>query len=114
MGLFFGILIKRSAFAVGALLLYFFIEFFSFIFVVNYLDSRADADAIYQFLPFKALWNLIDEPISRLGAVKAIANQVGEKFNFDYAVLWYEIVIVLAWTAIFIYGSYFLLKIRDL
>ncbi|WP_375238815.1 ABC transporter permease [Aurantibacter sp.] len=114
MGLFFGMLIKRSAFAVGGIILYFFVEFFSFIFVVNYLDSRAKADAIYQFLPFKALWNLIDEPVTRLGAVKAVANQVGEKFNFDYAVHWYEIVIVLVWTAIFVYGSYLLLKRRDL
>jgi len=113
-GLFFGVLIKRSAFAVGGIIFYFFIEFFSFIFFVNYFNSRALVDQYYQFLPFKALWNLIDEPFSRLGAVKTVANQVGEKFEFDYAVHWYEIVIVLVWAALFIYGSYVLIKKRDL
>jgi len=108
------VLIKRSAFAVGGIIFYFFIEFFSFIFFVNYFNSRALVDQYYQFLPFKALWNLIDEPFSRLGAVKTVANQVGEKFEFDYAVHWYEIVIVLVWAALFIYGSYVLIKKRDL
>ena len=58
--------------------------------------------------------NLIDEPFSRLSAVKAVANQVGENFNFDYAVHWYEIVIVIVWSFLFIYGSYKLLLKRDL
>ena len=60
------------------------------------------------------MWNLIKEPFSRLGAVQAVANQVGEKIELNYAVQWYEILIVLAWTAIFIYLSYALLKKRDL
>jgi len=33
---------------------------------------------------------------------------------YDYAVHWYEIVIVLAWTALFVFLSYRLLKKRDL
>jgi hypothetical protein len=60
------------------------------------------------------MWNLIDEPFSRLNAVKTIASQIGEELSSDYGVHWYEIAIVLGWTAIFIYGSYYLLKIRDL
>jgi len=58
--------------------------------------------------------NLIDEPISRLSAVKAVANQVGENLNYDYAVHWYEIAIVTIWSFLFIYGSYKLLLKRDL
>jgi hypothetical protein len=58
--------------------------------------------------------NLIVEPGSRLGAAKELAKQVGEDFNFDYSVHWYQIVIVLAWTSLFIYGSYKLLQKRDL
>ena len=34
--------------------------------------------------------------------------------SYNYAVQWYEIAIVLGWTAIFVYLSYILLKRRDL
>jgi hypothetical protein len=60
------------------------------------------------------MWNLIDEPFTRLNAVKTMANQIGEEITKDYGVQWYELLIVLGWTALFIYGSYYLLKIRDL
>ncbi len=77
-------------------------------------DDKTTADYIAQFFPLKAMGNLIDEPFSRLNAVKSVANQLGEKFQFDYAVHWYEIAIALTWTAIFIYLSYYLVKKRDL
>jgi ABC-type transport system involved in multi-copper enzyme maturation permease subunit len=66
--LFIGILIKRSAFALG------------FLFV----------------------WNIIE------GIIIGILNLK------DYDVHWYSILIVLAWTAIFISSSFYLLKRRDL
>ena len=59
------------------------------------------------------MFNLIKEPFSRLGAVQSVANQMGEILALNYHVHWYE-VIVLFWTAIFIYGSYKILKRRDL
>ena len=71
-------------------------------------------DTILSFFPFRAMSNLINEPISRLSAVKAVANQVGESLSYDYAVHWYEIVIVIVLTFLFIYGSYKLLLKRDL
>jgi ABC-2 type transport system permease protein len=115
LGLFLGILIKRSAFAVGGMIILFMIEFFSYIAVsVSHGGNKDLADSIFQFTPFKSMWNLIDEPGSRLSAVKAVAKQVGEDLTYDYAVHWYEIAIVLAWTAIFIFLSYRLLKKRDL
>ena len=115
MGLFLGVLIKRSAFAVGAMLMWLIVENIGYgIFKWNFFPDSDTADKIFQFAPLKAMGNLIDEPFSRLNAVKTVAKQVGENINYDYAVHWYEIVIVLTWTAIFIYGSYYLLKIRDL
>ncbi len=114
LGLFFGILIKRSAFAIGAIAVLFLIEIISYGILSGYYRGTNTIDNIYQFLPFKSLWNLIDQPFSRLGAVKEVANQIGEDFNFDYAVHWYEIAIVLGWTAIFIFFSYKLLEKRDL
>ena len=114
-GLFLGVLIKRSAFAVGAMLVWFFAETIGYnIFKWNLFRDTDVADYIFQFAPLKAMWNLIDEPFSRLNAVKTLANQIGEDISSDFGIHLYEIAIVLGWTAIFIYGSYYLLKIRDL
>lgn len=109
-----GMLIKRSAFALGFLFIWF---IGAEIIPYGYLSSHYSSDyanSIYQFFPFGALWNTIDEPISRLSVIQSAAKQVGESFNRDYAVHWYELAIVLLWTAIFIYLSYALLKKRDL
>ena len=114
-GLFFGMLIKRSAFAVGALSVWLFSEGIIHGILQWKLDHNKEVIAeITQFLPFTAMSNLIDQPFGRLKAIKTVASQVGEKITYDYVVHWYEIVIVLAWTAIFIYSSYKLLLKRDL
>jgi len=114
-GLFLGMLIKRSAFAVGAMLIWYIIETISYnVLKWNIFRDSSLSDNIYQFAPFHSMSNLIDQPFSRLNAVKTLANQIGEDLSYDYSVHWYEIAIVLAWTFIFIYLSYILLKKRDL
>ncbi|MDO5969961.1 ABC transporter permease subunit [Flavivirga aquimarina] len=113
-GLFLGVLIKRSAFAVAAMAVLFLIEFISYFIISGHYKGFDETDRIYQFLPFKSMWNLIDEPGSRLSAAKELAAQLGEDLTYDYAVHWYEIAIVLGWTALFIFLSYRLLKKRDL
>ena len=114
-GLFLGVLIKRSAFAVGAMLIWFFVELIGYNVLKWKVFKDTDiADTLFQFAPLNSMWNLIDEPFSRLNAVKTIASQIGEDITGDYGVYFYEIAIVLGWTALFIYGSYYLLKIRDL
>ncbi|MCF2874346.1 MULTISPECIES: ABC transporter permease [unclassified Tenacibaculum] len=118
-GLFLGILIKRSAFAVAAMIVWLIIEsifkgylFWSF---KDLKTSTSEAvESIMQFFPLEAMANLIKEPFTRLGAVKSVANQIGENFTKDYSVSFLNIFIVLVWTSIFIYASYFLLKKRDL
>jgi ABC-type transport system involved in multi-copper enzyme maturation permease subunit len=118
MGLFFGILVKRSAFAVGAMVVWFIGEsMFKGYLLWNYRDAvntSESVDSITQFLPFEAMSNLIKEPVSRLGAVKSIANQIGENITKSYDVEFLTILIVSVWTFIFIYLSYALLKKRDL
>ncbi|MBL7472663.1 ABC transporter permease [Robertkochia sediminum] len=111
--LFLGILVKRSAFALGFLILWQAFEGIAYG-VMRWKGSEALADAVYQFLPLNAMSNLIKEPATRLGAVKSVANQLGEEFSKDYGVHILEILIVLAWTALFVYASYWLLKRRDL
>ncbi|MFK7813980.1 MAG: ABC transporter permease [Maribacter sp.] len=112
--LFLGILVKRSAFALGFLILWQIFEGIARGLINWKLFDGQTTDVIMSFFPLNAMWNLIDEPITRLEAIQTVANQIGEDFKFDYAVHWYEILIVLAWTAIFIYSSYALLKKRDL
>lgn len=118
-GLFLGILIKRSAFAVAAMMVWFFIEsiFKGYLYwKFNSLKTSTEnqVDNIMQFFPLESMSNLIKEPFTRLGAVKSVANQIGENFVKNYSVGALNIFIVLAWTTIFIYASYFLLKKRDL
>jgi len=113
--LFLGILIKRSAFALGFLFVWFIIEKIAYGLLRWEIDLTENSwKTITQFFPLESMSNLIVEPGSRLGAAKELAKQVGEDFNFDYSVHWYQVVIVLAWTALFVYGSYKLLQKRDL
>jgi ABC-type transport system involved in multi-copper enzyme maturation permease subunit len=118
-GLFLGILIKRSAFAVAAMIVWFIAESI----VKGYLywtfkDIKTSTDeavnSIMQFFPLEAMANSIKEPFSRLGAVKSVASQIGTNFTKDYSVSLLNIFIILIWTSIFIYASYLLLKKRDL
>ena len=112
--LFLGILVKRSAFALGFLILW---QIFEGIFrgIIRWKFFDGDTtDAIMAFFPLNSMFNLVKEPFSRLGAVQSVANQIGEEIALDYQVHLYEMLIVLAWTAIFIYLSYALLKKRDL
>ena len=114
--LFLGMLVKRSAFAIG------------FLFVWNILESilkgilnfkvfpeGKTAENITQFLPLESMSNLIVEPFSRLSVVKNIQTAIGGVGNGkDYSVHFTAILIVLAWTVIFMLMSYKLLKKRDL
>ncbi len=112
--LFLGILVKRSAFALGFLILWFILEQMVFGLLGWKLMSWDLSRTIKGFFPLEAMARLIDEPFSRLGAVKTVADQIGEKISLDYQVHWYEVIIVIIWTAIFVYLSYALLKKRDL
>ena len=111
-GLFLGILIKRSAFAIGAMIMWFMFE--SFIKGMLHWKLKGSVDFIMQFLPLESMSNLIKEPFTRFSAVKSIAKQIGEDLSKDYTVHFFNIIIVIAWTIIFVYLSYWLLKQRDL
>lgn len=111
--LFLGMLIKRSAFALGFLILWQAFEGITYG-LMRWKLNETVADNIFRFFPLNAMSNLINEPFSRLGAVKSVATQIGEDISYDYAVHWYEVLIVLIWTFIFIYTSYKLLEKRDL
>lgn len=116
MCMFLGIWIKRSAFALGFLGVWQVFEGFIFI-VFSYLKNKKDInliDNVYNLLPLNAMSDLISEPFTRLGAVQTLASQVGESFEKSYDVPWYSILICVVWTTVFVYGSYLILKRRDL
>ena len=113
--LFLGMLVKRSAFALGFLIIWAIIEGIGYsLMKFKFFKGTNIADNIAQFFPLNSMANLIKEPFTRLNAVKSVANQVGEEFTKDYTVHWYEFAIVILWTTVFIYLSYALLKKRDL
>lgn len=113
--LFLGVLVKRSAFALGFLLIWGIAEGIIYAILKWKVFKDTDiAESITQFFPLASMSNLIKEPFSRLGAVQSAASQLGEAFDKDYSVQPLTILIVLVWTFLFIYGSYLILKRRDL
>ena len=113
--LFIGILVKKSAFALGFLLIWSIIEGIIYGFLKwEMLRNTNLADNIMQLFPLASMSNLINEPFSRLGAVQSAASQLGEVFDKDYSIQFITVLIVLIWTCLFVYGSYAILKKRDL
>lgn len=113
--LFLGILVKRSAFALGFLLVWNIIEAIirGYLAFSIFPDSNTD-EKITQFLPLESMSNLIVNPGPRLSVVKNIGSQMGINTDVDYSVSYFAILIVLIWTFLFVYFSYKLLKNRDL
>ncbi len=113
--LFLGVLIKRSAFAIGFLFIWFLIEKISYAFLKFEIFNRSPkVDEVYAFMPLESMSNLVIEPFTRLSVIKNIQSAVGENNVKDYDVHFSTVIIVLAWTAIFIYSSYRIIKKRDL
>lgn len=114
--LFLGILVKRSAFALGFLFIWNIIE--GIIIGLLRWEVFKDSDdyqKITQFLPLESMSNLIKEPFSRLSIIKNIEETIGGAANVkDYGVHWYSLLIVLIWIVIFVLMSYKILKKRDL
>jgi ABC-type transport system involved in multi-copper enzyme maturation permease subunit len=119
-GLFMGILVKRSAFAVGGLVVWLIAEsiFKGYLFW-QFRDSDFNSvsdnvNSIMRFFPLEAMANLIKEPFTRLNAVQSVAKQIGEDLSKDFSVQFLDIAVVSFWTFIFIYLCYRLLQKRDL
>jgi len=113
--MFLGILVKRSAFALGFLFIWWIME--SIVRgVMEYKIFRDSniAENIAQFFPLESMALLVREPFSRLNAVQSAATQLGSEITKDYSIHWYQLLIVVLWIVIFVYLSYLLLKKRDL
>ncbi|WP_264521933.1 ABC transporter permease [Flavobacterium sp. N1994] len=106
--LFIGTLIKRSAFAIGFIFIWYIFEKI-LMHVINIPNS------LDKFLPLESMYNLIPEPITRFKAYRAIENQVsGKDLLRDYDVHFSAILIVLFWSILFLFLSYKIIQKRDL
>lgn len=113
--LFLGILVKRSAFALGFLFVWYIAESILYGLMKWQIFKGTDiANNIAQFFPLQAMSSLIVEPISRLNAIKTAASQLGEGFQKSYEVPVSSTLIVIGWTVVFIWLSYVIVKKRDL
>lgn len=108
--LFLGMLAKRSAFALAFLFVDFILEWIIFG-LITWKANMDIAEKIQNFFPLKSMYNLIKQPFQRIAMSKFPDK---ESLAYDYALHWHEIVIVIGWTALFIFLSYRLLKKRDL
>ena len=109
--LFFGMLVKRSAFALAFLFILYIFEWLIFWGAYKAYESADMAWKIKNYMPLESMYKLIDQPFQRI-----IITKYPDKMDlaYDYAVHWYEILIVIGWTALFVFLSYRLLKARDL
>lgn len=118
--LFLGILVKRSAFALGFLVAWFFVEkiiygVLKFSILNGNYKTKNFADHFIQFFPLESMSNLIKEPISRLNAIKSIENALGGSQNVKiYSVQFTDVAVVITWIIIFILTSFYILRKRDL
>jgi ABC-type transport system involved in multi-copper enzyme maturation permease subunit len=105
-----GVIIKRSAFALGALFIVFITEMILLALTWNEWANEQVAVAIFKYMPFTSMWRLINQPVYRMANV----NNPDSQLITDYAVHGYEIAIASGWIFISIFLSYQLLKRRDL
>jgi ABC-type transport system involved in multi-copper enzyme maturation permease subunit len=115
--LFAGVLVKRSAFALGLIGIWGIFELIIFG-ISSYLDIKLGWglwEVLRDILPLNSISNLIVEPFSKVSLVKTgIETLSQDEFTKEYGVRWINVVMCTAWTTVFIFWSYKLLKRRDL
>lgn len=113
--LFLGVLIKRSAFAIGFLFVWYLIENIGFLIFGKLIVNDFElARSIFRYMPLEAMSGVLIEPFTKLDMIQAVGNQVGVLEIKDYAVDYGLVAVVLFWTGLFVWGSYALIQKRDL
>lgn len=113
--LFLGVLVKRSAFAIGFLFVWNIIEGITKgILTFKIFPNSKTAESITQFFPLESMSNLIVEPFTKLSIIKNIKTTIGDNDIKDYDVHFSAILIVIFWTTLFLFLSYKIIQKRDL
>lgn len=113
--LFLAVLIKRSAFALGFLFIWFLVEKISYsYFKFEVFNRSSKVDDVYSFFPLELIGNLIVEPFTRFSVIRSLQTTIGDNTIKDYSIHFSSLVIVCVWVSIFIYASYKIIQRRDL
>lgn len=113
--LFLGILVKRSAFAIGFLFVWNILEGIAKGILMFKIYPKSDkASTITQFFPLESMSNLIVEPFSKLSIIRNIKTTIGAEDIKDFDVHFSSILIVIFWSILFVFLSYKIIKKRDL
>ena len=113
--LFVAMLIKRSAFSLGFILLWQIIELIVLGLVSYSSGDKELAVQIHDFFPLEAMSSLIVNPGPRLSAIKETIELASQNsFEYDYAVPMQSVILCIVYTALFIVGTHWLLRRRDL
>lgn len=113
--LFLAVLIKRSAFALGFLFIWFLVEKISYsYFKFEVFNRSSKVDDVYSFFPLESIGNLIVEPFTRFSVIRSLQTTIGDNTIKDYSIHFSSLVIVCVWVSIFIYASYKIIQKRDL
>ncbi|AWI26067.1 ABC transporter permease [Flavobacterium pallidum] len=105
--LFLGVLIKRSAFAIGFFVVWAIAE-------QIIINAFSIPKSVTLFLPLESMSNLIRQPFTRLEAYQQLEKLNGTAIVRDYGVHLSTMLIAIAWIVIFVLLSYKLLQKRDL
>lgn len=119
--LFAGVLVKRSAFALGFIVIWQIFEgiLTGLLYWKAFKNDTAivaaeTAEQITSFFPLVSMYSLIKQPFTRLNGIQTVAKQVGETFENAYQTTTMEYIVALFWAGLFIWGTHQLLKRRDL
>lgn len=110
-GLFLSILIRRSGFVIGTVMIWYIAE--NIALVVLRKIYHFNTDTLSYFLPLKAM-GLIKEPFTRTSMARQAINQMQMNVSNDYSVQWDFVLAAVAWSVLLIFASYKILQKRDL
>ncbi|PQJ32745.1 ABC transporter permease [Nonlabens arenilitoris] len=115
--LFAGVLVKRSAFALGLIGVWWILELV-IRGISSFLDFKYELDTwnvLQHILPLESASLLIKEPFTKISIVQGGIEQLTQgEYIKDYGVSFINIAVTMAWSFLFIFWSYKILKRRDL
>lgn len=116
--LFAGVLVKRSAFALGLIGVWWIFELVIRGGISSFIDFKYEVDTwnvIQHILPLESASLLIKEPFTKISIVQGGIEQITQgEYIKDYGVSFINVAVSMVWSFLFIFWSYKILKRRDL
>lgn len=110
-GIFSAILLRRSAMALGFMIIWSIVE--SIIRIALTTNFKEIGSTIGSLFPLTSMSNTVSEPFQRIQIVQSISEQLGQQIELVHGVNYLPLIQTLLWSVIFVYFSYRILKVRD-